>query len=333
MKKEIKEAKIAKFQDQLEVAWGLIAQTPTGKDILKKANARGVNYALDFSLKSGDPGYSFTDSDGNKQVAINPVLIKDNSFGCFLETITHETIHASVDNKVDFIDLAPLDYCYILQLDEANAVARTLQIAHEMNDLGVSPVLLNYVNGEESGSKKDPMSFLHQNASAVYRYLVEDNPEYANDGTAMRAAFITRLTEDRKDRELSITYDENDLKIIQNKCIECQSNPCVLEAKNKKTTIETLYGYFLTKPEKLSEKHINVFSNWKGSNFLKDTDGSLKYLLENDMKTEGLNDFSKKALTKTNLIIEKTRVQLGLNKPSDNKAKTNLAQAKKQKGR
>ena len=126
-------------------------------------------------------------------------------------------------------------------------------------------------------------------------------------------SYYARLTEDRKDRELSITYDENDLKIIQNKCIECQSNPCVLEAKNKKTTIETLYGYFLTKPEKLSEKHINVFSNWNGSNFLKDTEGSLKYLLENDMKTEGLNDFSKKALTKTNLIVEKTRHQLGRN--------------------
>ncbi len=333
MKKELKEAKIAKFQDQLDKAWKLIGQTPTGRDILQKASDRNIHYVLDFSLKTGDAGFAFTDSNGNKQVAINPMLVRDDSFGCFLETITHETIHASVDNKVDYIDHSPLDYCYLMQLDEANAVARTIQIAHEMDVLGISPILRNYVNGEASGSNRNPMGFMHLNTSNVYNYFAQSNPEYIEDGTAMRAAFVIRLTEERKRREHSNTYDEVDLKRIQNECIKCQNDPCVEKARDKTAVIESSYGKFLTNPEKLTSKDINIFSDWMGKNFLNNEDGSLKYLLNKDIKIDGLNGFAKRALVKTELMIKKARHELGLDKPSDNKAKINLAQTKMQKGR
>ncbi len=334
MKREIRLQKLALYETQLNKALNMVVQTPTGKEVFENSQARGTSYELDFSLGKDSSGTAYEKDDGSCVISSCTNLLPEHMFGAFIENITHESIHACVKNNVNYIDFKPVDYNYNIQLDEANAVAKSIQIAYEMHTMGIDSRMWDFINGEALGKRSPYVAFEYENAIDIFNSTIKEDPNSAKDGSAMRNAFLARLTLDRRKRDLSTFYDQDDFKYIQAECDASLRDMDVINAKNKLPIIENNYGRFLTRPKEFTEKDVAKFGIWQGSNYLRTENGSLGYLLSDKMKTEGLNGFAKNALTKTNLIVERTRHQLGFAKSIEkNKENITLTQANKQKGR
>ncbi len=305
MRKEQKEAKYALFYDYLERAGKLFEQSPSGKELAEELAARETTYDLDFSLGANDAGYCIK-YEGKPTVNQCPSLVKIDTFAAFFENIVHESVHATVIGDYVNVNNKPLDECHRRELDEANAVARTIQVGYELHVLGIDSSLWEFMNGKESGKGAYAYGFPYPDATKAYKQALKKDSQAWQKPDAIQAAFMARLTTEREKTGHSLYYDVKTLKYIDELGQECLKDK---KASNS-SYIEKKYGKLFTKPETLEKKDIEHFGEWLGENYLHDKNGSIEYLLTDEAKRAGLSYYAKKQLQKTELTLAKTKHQL-----------------------
>ncbi len=309
MKKELKEAKYALFEEYLVKADKFLGQSPTGKELMNIAEARGTTYDIDFSLGANDAGYCITQN-GKPVVCECASLVKKDTFAAFFENVIHETVHATVIEDYVNIHKNPLDECHRREIDEANAVAKTIQIAYEMHVMGIDSSVWEFMNGKESGKGAYAYGFPYPDAAKAYKKALKKDPNAWQKPDAIQSAFIARLTTERKKTGHSFYYDINTLKYIDKLCDLSLCDNKLENSTSSKKFLEEKYGKILTKPETLEKKDIEHFGQWLGENYLCDKNGSMEYLLTDEAKRAGLSCYAKKQLQKTELNLTRTRHHL-----------------------
>ncbi len=326
MRKEQKEAKYALFEEYLAKADKFLGQTPTGKNLLDISEARGTTYDLDFSLTGEDAGYCML-HEGKPFVNECPSLIKKDTFAAFFENVIHESVHATVIKEYINVDVNPIDECHKRELDEANAVARTIQIAYEMHVMGIDSSVWEFMNGKESGKGAYAYGFAYPDATKAYKRALKKDPKSWQKPDAIQSAFMARLTTERKKTGHSFYYDINTLNYINNLCDLSLCDKKLEKSTSPEKILEEKYGKLFTKPETLEKKDIEHFGEWLGENYLYDKNGSMEYLLTDEAKRAGLSYYAKKQLQKTELTLAKTKHQL---KIKEQASKAEIIAKKKQ---
>ncbi len=295
--------KKTKFDDLISSIREGVKKTPTGRRILMKAEKLGIRPpALDGTLKAGTAGMCISPSGKPSRVVINPRFVLDKSQapekGMITNTYVHEMTHGLVgkpfnsDKRVDSLPVQ--DRIFQRRLNEANAVAHSIQVAWELKEHTGEDIAWRHANGEPVNNPETGKTykFAYSDAASAYVKSLEKNPEAGRNGTAMQEAFVARLCrEDVSNCSYNNRYLEAFEADIQKPGTPFQRKYAAartLHARRHHARAEGLD--YLIKPDPLKPEELSPLSEHLSGNFLADKNGKMDWLLKEEIRDQGMPD-------------------------------------------
>lgn len=271
----------AKLHKMAAKAFDIMSKTPTGKAVTDKARELGFHVSIDWTLPPSEAGRCQTDEDADSfAVTFNPKIVKDtedmDEFGRFFEVYAHEMTHGiagpDVGKNKFLLKKDPKENLFMHRANESFAVSHSIQISHEAHQAGLSSDAWEFITGKayEDPETASKYRFPYRDAAKSYRNSIEQAPENAANGVALRDAFMARFYKEERPNRI---YMNEGLKTTEDALKEALVS--IKSAETKEETVNEIKETpFLLKEERVNSEELNAFQKHLPYDYLSKADRS-----------------------------------------------------------
>ncbi len=319
MSREPGREKAKKLADYEKEGRELVQKSPTGRALLRAADKLDMApISPDETLSASNVGVCVNGPKAPR-ILFNPAYLQapgdDRDKGLFLDTWIHEMAHGVVRpafNEKWRTRLEPGDQMFSRRLDESGAVAHSLQVSWELKEAG-HPEMWDYMTGKGFSAGDKTFRSAYAETATAYRESVEADVENGRNGTAMKTAFLSRLTGEEK---VNRHYNNRYLACIEGNL----KTPTVMLDKGMMPSdqlrtlgpqfCETSGAGYVVDPRPLKEKDVDALMAHLPKNPLAGKDGA-GWVLKPENRGSGMSRQENARLSHVNSRMKNLRRTMG----------------------
>ncbi len=286
------------FGTFIEDKLAILSQCPTGKYLVDAIKETDLSISPDSSLPRKTPMQTHENG-----ISVSLGCLSSDSEGMVLDSLAHEISHVLMNKKDETFKIKynPLDELYRNNLDEAKSVSIALQIAAELDELGINKSMIAYQNGQGVEFTGETIHYAYNNAVDDFNNAVSKDKNALKNGSAIKAGFLGRLQKDRAKPNLSKVYDADRINTFA-----YIGKELGVKLMNRPQTSRSLYDYqkaypFLKGVKSLDKDDIKNYSDWCGKPMFSNQEVS--EMLSPETKKIGLTHIASSQLPVADLFM------------------------------